>query len=134
MGTYEAVLASATPEAVVDAAQRFTVGDVPDQSRKFAPSIAEFMQEVRRQEEYLEIRARPRLPAPVYRPGPLAPFQIAQNRARSEHAGREVLFENIDFDKWKRLSKDRMVPVGAVWVASLGTVYGPPAKQKSQAA
>jgi hypothetical protein len=64
MGTYEAVLQDVTSQAIIEAAQRFTAGDVPEQSRTFAPSVAEFVQQARRQEEHISIRDTPRLPAP----------------------------------------------------------------------
>lgn len=55
----------------------------------------------------------------------LAPFEIAKNKKLSEYADRPVLFEDVNFDKWKQLSLHKQVPVGAFWVACLGTVYGP---------
>jgi hypothetical protein len=129
MGTYEAVLQGLSPQAVTEAAQRFTMGDVPGQSKTFAPSIAEFVAEARQRQEYLDIKARPRLPAPRYFPGPLAPFQIRQQKRLSENSHLPVLFENISFDQWKRMSAAKEVPVGAKWLASLGIVYGPPKDQ-----
>ena len=77
MGTYEAVLQGISPQAVTEAAQRFTMGDVQGQSKTFAPSIAEFVAEARQRQEYIDLKARPPLPAPRYFPGPLAPFQAS---------------------------------------------------------
>ncbi|MGN6772643.1 MAG: hypothetical protein ACTHJQ_22755 [Rhizobiaceae bacterium] len=51
-------------QAVTEAAQRFISGDVKDQSRTFAPSIAEFVQEARRIAELIPFRDRLGLPAP----------------------------------------------------------------------
>lgn len=134
MKTYEAVLADATSQAVVEAALRFTSGDVKDQSKKFAPSVAEFVEEVRRRQEYIDVRNRPRLPAPTYTPGPLAPFQVKRQKALAENAHLPVLVEDCTFDQFRHLSLTKQIPVGAKWVACLGTIYGPPAQSQSQAA
>lgn len=134
MNTYEAVLRDASSPAVVEAAQRFTTGKVQGQSKTFAPSVAEFVAEVERRRELIDIKAKPRLPAPKYFPGPLAPFQIRQQKRLVENAHRPVLFENVNFDQWRKLSANREVPTGAIWVASLGIVYGPEPTAKSQAA
>jgi hypothetical protein len=111
--------------AIVAAAERFASGTVPEQSKKFAPSGPEFLDEVRKQQEYIALRNRPRIAPPVYRSGPLAPFQIAQQKKLSENSNRPVLFEDINFEQWKRMSAEKQVPVGAKWVAALGIVYGP---------
>lgn len=66
MGTYEAVLRDVSGQAVIEAAQRFTAGLVPDQSKTFAPSIAEFATEARRLHELIPYRYLPRLPAPEH--------------------------------------------------------------------
>lgn len=70
MGTFEAVLRDVSPQAIIEAAQRFVSGLVPGQSATFAPSIAEFAQEARRIDEVLPLRGRPKLtytkPAPVH--------------------------------------------------------------------
>lgn len=132
--TYEAVLADSLPEAVVRAAQRFTTGKVPKQSLTFSPSVAEFVVEVERQEENIELQARPRIPPPIYRPGPLAPFQIAQQKKLAENSHLPVLYENIGHDQWLKLSRTRQIPTGAKWVACLGIIYGPEPKRVQQAA
>jgi hypothetical protein len=134
LGTLENLLHGMDDLAVIAAAERFASGNVPEQSKKFAPSGPEFMDEVRRQQEYISLRNRPRIAAPVYRPGPLAPFQIAQQKKFAENSHLPVLFENINFDTWKRMSKEKQVPVGAKWVASMGIVYGPEPKQQTAAA
>lgn len=55
----------------------------------------------------------------------LAPFEVTKNKKLAEYRDHPVLFENIGYDEWKRLGKDRKLPVGATWVACLSTVYGP---------
>lgn len=68
MQTYEAVLAGVTPQAVVEAAQRFTTGAVAGQNQSFAPSVAAFVQEVRRIAEIMPHRGRKALAVPVRGP------------------------------------------------------------------
>ncbi len=123
--TFEGVLRGSSSEAVSEAAQRFTSGLVKDQSLKFAPSVAEFAAEVRSVEETHRLRDRPRLPAPTYQRGTLRPFEVAQAKAKRAHEHLPVLIENVSYDEWRRLSAERRVPTGAVWVAALATVYGP---------
>jgi hypothetical protein len=107
IASFEERLTTHSTEAISLAVDRYRDGDVPGQQKRFAPSVAEFVEEVRRCSEMLAVRNRPRLP---------------------------VLFENVDFDKWRKLSSQKQIPVGAKWVACLGAVYGPPAKSQSQAA
>lgn len=121
----------ASSESIVRAAGRFCSGDVKDQSLKFAPSVAEFTQEVHRCAEFLELQAKPRLAAPKYVPGPLPPYMVARQKALSANSHLPVLFENVGYDEWRKLSAFKQVPVGAKWVASLCTVYGPPAKSQA---
>jgi hypothetical protein len=64
MQTYEAVLADVAPQAVIEAAQRFTTGAVDGQNRTFAPSVAEFVHEARRIAGILPHRGRKALPVP----------------------------------------------------------------------
>lgn len=121
--------------AIVEAAQRFRQGLVDGQKLDYAPSPARFCTEARRVAEALNLRDRPRLPAPpAYRKGPLAPFEIKRQKALTEYTDRPVLFEDITYDQWRRLSAEKAVPVGAVWVASLGAVYGPKAAKQAKAA
>ena len=132
MGTYEAVLQGISPQAVTEAAQRFTMGDVPGQSKTFAPSIAEFVTEARQRQEYIDLKARPRLPAPRYFPGPLAPFQVRQEKRRAENADRPVIEANAPLDRFIALSRAKQLPVGAIWVATIG-ILGPSQKQERAA-
>jgi hypothetical protein len=111
-------------EALISAADRFAAGDVKDQSKIYAPSSAQFVEEARRRDELLKVLARPRLPPPTYQRGPLAPYQIATQKKWAENAHLPVLFTDIDFNKWKALSAARDVPTGAKWVAALGVVFG----------
>lgn len=121
-------------QAIIEAAERFASGDVPGQSKRFAPSGPEFVDEARRRQELADIKARPRLPAPKYFPGPLPPFQIRQQKRLSGFSSRQALFENISYDQWRKMSASKEVPVGAVWCASLGIVFGPNPQQHLVAA
>jgi hypothetical protein len=127
-------LVDSSSQSIIEAAQRFTTGKVQGQSKTFAPSVAEFVAEVERRQELIDIKAKPRLPPPRYFPGPLAPFQIRQQQRLAENSDRPILFEGINFDQWKKLSANKEVPTGAIWVASLGIVYGPPPIQVDAAA
>lgn len=126
MGTYEAVLRDVTSQAVIEAAQRFTAGDVAGQNRTFAPSVAEFTQEARRVAEIKAAIARPRI-AFVPKQSELAPFLVSQEKARAKYAGWTVFKDDVGYDQFRAMSRAREIPVGATWVAALGTVYVPPA-------
>lgn len=130
MSAYELAVSGLSSQAVTEAAQRFIAGVVEGQSMDFAPSPPRFVHEARRRQEFIDMKATPRLPAPTpYLPGPLAPFQIRRERKRMENAHLPVLFEDISYDEFRALSKARQIPVGAKWIAALATVFGPEPKQ-----
>src|SRR5690348_13177048 len=85
LDTYEQQLADHSVEAVERAARRFLSGDVQGQNKRFAPTIPEFLDEVRDCQEYMDILNRPRLPKPVYRSNGMAPFEIKMAKAKAEH-------------------------------------------------
>jgi len=130
VSAYELAVAGLSSQSVIEAAQRFITGLVDGQSMDFAPATPRFAQEARSRQELIDLKAKPRLPAPRYFPGPLAPFQVRQQKRLSENSHLPVLFENINSDQWRKLSMERKVPAGAIWVASLGIVYGPQTRQK----
>jgi hypothetical protein len=136
LDTYEQQLAGLSTEATERAARRYLAGDVPDQSMKFAPTVPEFVAEVRKCQSYLDSLALPRVTeARRDRVGPrLAPFEIKIAKAKADHAHLPVISENVTYEQWRKMSAGREVPVGAVWVACLATVYGPEPKQQSAAA
>jgi hypothetical protein len=125
-------LAVVSTEAVERAVRRFLAGDVEGQSKRFAPTIPEFMEEANDCEEYLGILNRAAVPArvslPKWQSDGKAPFERLIAKAKASHAHLPVLFDDVSFDQWRRLSKERAIPVGSVWVACLGTVYGPDPK------
>lgn len=116
---------NASDEAVIETARRFSAGQVEGQSMRFSPTSAEFMDEVRKRQEFIDQRSRPRLPAPVYRPGPKAPFQIAREKALEANKHLPILFEDISHDRFRQLAIQKQIPIGAKWVAACGNVYGP---------
>lgn len=127
--TLSRLLDGQSDSAIINAADRFAAGDVPGQSKTFAPATPEFVAEVRNQEEYLSLKARPRIEAPAYRRGPLTPGEMRRQRALQDHAHLPVLHEDIGHDQWLKFVRSKQLPTGAVWVACLGIVYGPEAKQ-----
>ena len=130
VSAYELSVAGLSSQAVTEACQRFIDGVVEGQSLDFAPAPPRFAQEARKRQEYIDLKTRPRLPAPSYTPGPLAPFQVRQQKRLSENSHLPVLFENINSDQWRKMSLAREIPAGSKWVASLGIVYGPQVKQQ----
>lgn len=134
MKTYEAVLRDVSALAVIEAAQRYTAGLVPAQNLTFAPSVAEFASEARKQADVIAIRSQPRISPPSYRPGRLAPFQIAAEKAKAANAHRTVIQENATLEQFQAMSRAGQLPAGASWVACLATIYGPEPKQQSVAA
>jgi hypothetical protein len=101
------------------------MGDVQGQSKTFAPSIAEFVAEARSRQEYIDLKAKPRLP--VYRTHTGAPFHIRQEKMRTKYQDCEKLAENIGLDEYRRRVSE--FPDGHAFIAGVGTVYGPPAME-----
>lgn len=65
VSTIERATANLSSRAIAETAKRFICGDVEGQSRTFAPSVPEFVQEARRMETLVPYMDRPRLPAPA---------------------------------------------------------------------
>jgi len=127
--TLDKLCAGLSDRAIIEAAERFASGDVKDQSKKFAPAAPELVEEARRRQDYIDLLSKPRIAPPeLYRRGPLSPSEMTRQKALSDNAHLPVLLEDISFETWKRLSKDRQIPTGAKWVACLGIVYGPKPK------
>jgi len=129
---YEALLATLsqlcvglTDRAIIETAERFAAGDVKDQSTRFAPSSAEFIQEARLRQAYIDLASKPRLPAPDYRRGSLMPFEIRIEQKRSENSHLRMLLEAVSFEQFKALSASKQIPAGAKWVAALGAIFAP---------
>lgn len=133
VSAYELAVNGLSSQAVIEACQRFISGLVEGQSMDFAPAAPRFAQEARQRQEYIDLKARPRLPAPRYFPGPLAPFQVRQQKRLAENAHLPILYENKSYDEWRRLSIEKKLPVGATW-CSLGIIYGPPEPKQERSA
>jgi hypothetical protein len=133
--TFERALTEVGDPAIARAADRFSSNDVTGQSKTFAPAVAEFVDEARRCQEYLDIKARPRLPAPTaYHGTGSSPFERNRAKALAANAHLPVLFTDVGYDHWRHLSRTKQVPVGGKWVACLGTVYGPEPRCQREAA
>lgn len=132
--SYDEDLTGISDLAIVETAQRYRSGGIPEQSETFAPSIAQFRKAAERQAEIISIRKRPRLEAPVYRRSGPMPYEITRQHARDRYAGRPILFEDVSFDQFRTLSVQGKIPAGSNWVACLGTVYGPAPKMEQEAA
>jgi hypothetical protein len=130
--TLDKLLEGQSDLAIIEASERFAGGDVEGQSKTYPPTGPEFVAEVRKRQEYIDIKAKPRLPAPRYFPGPLAPFQTRQQRRLSQYANHPILFENVSYDQFRKMSAMKEIPVGAFWT-SMGIVCGP-ISQKHQTA
>lgn len=61
MLTYEKALTGVSDQAIIEAAERYIKGDVPEQSLTFAPSIAEFVKQAKFVDGVIPMRNRPRL-------------------------------------------------------------------------
>lgn len=125
MQTYELATQDILPQAVIEAAQRFTMGDVSGQSKTFAPSVAEFVAEARLRQEYIDLKAKPRIP--VYRHHTGAPFYVRQEKTRTKYRECPILAENLNLDEYRRRAKE--FPDGHAWIAAVATVFGPPAME-----
>lgn len=136
LATLDKLCAGKSDRAIIEAAERYAGGKVHNQSLTFAPSGPEFVKEVERRQEFIDLRERPRLTRPVTAPNRngLAPFEVAKQQAWNRYGHRPVLFEDVSFERFKVLSGTREIPVGSNWVPCLGIVFGPEAKQETQAA
>lgn len=123
MSAYELAVAGLSSQAITEAAQRFISGVVEGQSIDFAPAAPRFALEARQRQEYIDLKAKPRIP--VYRHHTGAPFYMRQEKTRTKYMDHRIIAENVGYDQWCRLSRGKEVPVGAIWVASLGTVFAP---------
>jgi hypothetical protein len=129
--TFASVLDGMRPSLIIDTAKRYSSGEVEGASDQFAPTPAEFAKEVRRRAALRADIAKPRsLPAPRYFPGPLAPFQVRQEKRRAEYADRPVIEANAPLDRFIAMSRAKQLPVGSVWVACLG-ILGPASKEQT---
>lgn len=109
--TLDKLLVGLSNQATIEAAERFAAGDVAGQSKKYAPSVPEFVEEVRRRQAYIDARNRPRLPPPTYERGPLVPFEVNRQKAIAENAHLSVLVDVATYDQFRKLSSTNQLPV-----------------------
>lgn len=130
--TYDQALSAVSDPAISEAVTRFICGDVQGQSKTFAPSVAEFVQEARKQQDIIDTISRRRIAPPSHVPtGGLAPFQIARQKALTKFQDCPVIAENVGHIEFMAMSKARQIPVGGGWCAQTATVYGPPFEEIS---
>lgn len=112
--------------AITEAVSAFIEGRVERPSRRIGilPTVEELATEARKAVEREGAKQQSAAQF-ARRPIERVPFLEKLERKRAEYANRPVLFTNVDLDKWRALSKSGQLPVGAKWVAMLGTVYGP---------
>ena len=127
VSAYELAVHGLSSQAIIEACQRFISGLVEGQGIDFAPAAPRFAQEARKRQEYIDLKGRPRLASPAAYTG--TPWHIRQEKARTKYRECPIIKENVSFDEFKKISAARQIPVGGAWVASLATIFGPPAEQ-----
>lgn len=123
--TLDKLLAEMSDTAIIEAAERFAGGEVEGQSTTFPPTGPDIVAEVRRRQEYIDLKAKPRIP--VYRHHTGAPFYVRQEKTRTKYSECQILAENLNLDEYRRRVKE--FPEGHAWIAALATVFGPPAME-----
>lgn len=127
MSAYELAVQGLSAQAIIEACQRFISGIVEGQSMDFAPAAPRFAQEVRQRQEYISLKSKPALPPPRYYTG--TPWHVRQEKARTQYRECSIIKENVSYDEWRGMSQRREIPPGSVWVATIATIFGPPAEQ-----
>lgn len=121
--TLAALLDGTSDQAVIDAAKRFASGDVMGQSKTFAPSGPEFIQEARSRQEAINILSRPKV---EHKPRYVSHDFLARlEGVRARNAHRPILKEDVAMDEAHRAFRNNEYPLGSSWVACLGIIYGP---------
>ena len=118
-----------TDGAICRATEDYIQGIVPNQSKTFRPTTAEFADRVRFQDTLASVRDRPRLPPPVYDRTSIGgtPWDVKVQAARARYAGWTVFMEDQTLDNFRHLSAGGKLPVGATWVPMLnGDIMAPP--------
>lgn len=124
--TYDEDLTGISDLAIIETAQKYRRNGITRRDNSFAPSIPQFKESAEEQEKLIEARNRPRIEAPKHYFGTgRTPFERNRDRALAANEHLPVLFTDIGYDQWCKLSKAKEIPVGAKWVACLGIVYGP---------
>jgi hypothetical protein len=127
--TFDDAVRDIPDRAVSETARRYCRGEVAGQSTRFAPTVAEFTQEARKQAKFIENMARPRLPAPERPRHDTPPFMIQKERLRMKYAGWDMVAEGLTLDQFKAQIVTKQFPPDATWIGALnGSVFVPPRK------
>ncbi len=132
--TYVAVVAEFSEETILKTASRYTSGAVPGHEGRFAPTTAEFCIEARKVAETLATLARRKMQSlpPRSAERDLPPFMVLRNKLLKEFEGREVLVTDMTHAQFIERCRRREFPVGATYIAALGTLFGPPKTDKDK--
>jgi hypothetical protein len=123
--TYEEAMrvAGIDDQIVGDLAGKFTRGEVEGQSLTFSPSVAEFTQAAK---QLLEVRKSRTLLFDRGDEIPREPILAKVERLRHEYADRPVVATGVTHPDFIRMVQLKELPVGSLFVAAIGTIYGPP--------
>lgn len=95
--------------AILDAASRFTLGQVPRNTQAFAPTVAEFLVEIRRlvdeDAEHKRLQAPPKMLPPPNEPSPLERARMAKKLAGLVKDMKDSADEEKAKDKAKHLAQ-----------------------------
>jgi hypothetical protein len=118
---YVADTAHIAPQHVIDTAARFRQGRVPKQSKQFAPTPAQFIEEAEEAEKLERLRNRiPIAPPKAVHLGGY--FQRLQAK-RDEYAGFPVLFYGLSHDQYRKMYARKAISNPHFWVAHTGDVH-----------
>jgi hypothetical protein len=118
---YVADTAHIAPEHVVATAARFRQGRVPKQSKQFAPTPAQFIEEAEEAEKLERLRNRiPIAPPKAVQRGGY--FQRLQAK-RDEYRAFSIIQEGVGHDLYQKLLQRKALPNPHFWVAHTGVIY-----------
>lgn len=128
---YLIALDGASHYALTTAIAKIIRGEIPDLSRKFCPTPPELgavirseMEFVKKQIELAQERIQLEDKRPVAAPVKLLYERVADAERQMAAEERGLLFKVVSHADM--LSRRREMPTGAVYMAILGAVYGPP--------
>jgi hypothetical protein len=102
-------------------AVRFRQGRIPKQSKQYAPTPAQFIEEAEQEHRLETLRNRPRVEPPaIVRRGD---FFKRIDAKRALYSNFPVLFENIGHDDYQKMMARKSLPNPHFWVAHTGVIY-----------
>ena len=118
--TYQEMLKGFSDDIICEICRRYVSGEVQDQHKAFAPSVAEFVQSAR---DLVATRAA--LKKSIYRQAPVEsePIQIKVARAKRNYEGRALLAKGLDLKQFAWKLQKGELPLTCEFVAVLGAVY-----------